>query len=236
VFLFLATAFRPLNWRTKQSIFLPGVEVLKEGTGVNRSRLLRIHRTDVGHSGRVKFTHYICRPKRYSNSWHGCLYSCVEDPSTSLVIQGVRACSIPWLSTIADGVLHCLRLTVNPPISRLFHASAISHSSVMMTQRVMKIQWCHLPPIKREATYEAELRLVSISQRMQVMPLSCWTPNLRKISIFSGNFTKNSIFPGKFPKFTKFSIFQAKITHLLLGRLFYFSSKVTTFEHTSCTW
>ena len=33
------------------------------------------------------------------------------------------------------------------------------------------------------------------------------------------------------------SIFQAKICHLqlLLGKLFYFSSKVTAFEHTSCT-
>jgi len=36
----------------------------------------------------------------------------------------------------------------------------------------------------------------------------------------------------------KFRFFQAKIGHLqlLLGKLFYFSSKVTTFEHTCCTW
>src|SRR6218665_3891749 len=34
-----------------------------------------------------------------------------------------------------------------------------------------------------------------------------------------------------------FDFFQAKIGHLqlLLGKLFYFSTKVTTFEHTSCT-
>src|SRR6218665_1789695 len=53
-----------------------------------------------------------------------------------------------------------------------------------------------------------------------------WPPfqaNFRKISIFSGNFKK-------------ISNFQAKIGYLqlFLGKLFYFSSKVTTFEHTSC--
>ena len=38
--------------------------------------------------------------------------------------------------------------------------------------------------------------------------------------------------------FRKLSIFHAKIANLqlLLGKLFYFSSKVTTLEHTSCTW
>src|SRR6218665_3313536 len=54
-----------------------------------------------------------------------------------------------------------------------------------------------------------------------------------------------SIFQVKFPKnfdffqviLYKMSIFQAKIGYLQLfwGKLFYFSSKVTTFEHTSCT-
>src|SRR6218665_1281770 len=80
----------------------------------------------------------------------------------------------------------------------------------------------------------------------------------RKISeqfqLFSGNFIKKSIFLRKFSKnfdfsreisrksrflgnFTKISIFHAKIGYLqlFLGKLFYFSSKVTTFEHTSCT-
>ena len=65
-----------------------------------------------------------------------------------------------------------------------------------------------------------------------------------KFSIFSGNFTKISIFQCKFPKnfdflsnFTKISIFQATIGYLqlFLGKLFYFTSNVTTFEHTSCT-
>ena len=71
----------------------------------------------------------------------------------------------------------------------------------------------------------------------------------QKISIFPGNFfLQISIFPGKFLKnfdfsvkflrnfdfirqLKKYSIFQAKIAHLqlLLGKLFYFSSKVTTF-------
>src|SRR6218665_3075472 len=54
----------------------------------------------------------------------------------------------------------------------------------------------------------------------------------------------NFDFPGTFPKisncssnFTTISIFQGKIGHLQLlqGKLFYFSSKFTTFEHTSCT-
>jgi len=55
---------------------------------------------------------------------------------------------------------------------------------------------------------------------------------------------KKLIFPGKFHKnfdffrqFHKNFDFSGKIGHLqlLLGKLFYFSSKVTTFEHTSCT-
>jgi len=38
--------------------------------------------------------------------------------------------------------------------------------------------------------------------------------------------------------FRKISIFHAKIGYLelFLGKLLHFSSKVTTFEHTSCTW
>jgi len=55
-----------------------------------------------------------------------------------------------------------------------------------------------------------------------------------KISIFSGKFSKNFDF---YVIFNKLSIIQANIAHLqlLLGKLFYFSSKVITFEHTSCT-
>jgi len=47
-----------------------------------------------------------------------------------------------------------------------------------------------------------------------------------KFRFFSGNLKKN------------ISVYQAKIGHLQLplGKLFYFSSKVTTFEHTSSTW
>src|SRR6218665_3119570 len=57
---------------------------------------------------------------------------------------------------------------------------------------------------------------------------------VNKISIFPGKFRNISIFPGNLKKI---SISQAKIAHLqlLLGKLFYFSSKVTTFEHSSCT-
>jgi len=54
----------------------------------------------------------------------------------------------------------------------------------------------------------------------------------KKMSIFTGKFLKNSIFFQAISK-TNFDL----IGHLqqLLGKLFYFSSKVTTFEHTSCT-
>jgi len=45
----------------------------------------------------------------------------------------------------------------------------------------------------------------------------------KQIRFFSGNFTKNFDFPGK------------NWPLILLGKLFYFSSKVTTIEHTSCT-
>src|SRR6218665_919812 len=73
----------------------------------------------------------------------------------------------------------------------------------------------------------------------------------QKISIPTGKFPKNfnffrqfykriSSFPGKFPKILIFSgnkkiDFPSKKVHLQLPleKLFYFSSKVTTFEHTS---
>src|SRR6218665_315636 len=77
---------------------------------------------------------------------------------------------------------------------------------------------------------------------------------VKKISISTGKFPKNFKFSGNFTKeyrvlqanFRKILFFQAikkirfstqKIVHLQLplGKLFYFSSKVTTFEHTSCT-
>jgi len=56
----------------------------------------------------------------------------------------------------------------------------------------------------------------------------------QKIDFLQVNFLKILIFSGNF---TKILIFHAKIGHLqlLLVKLFYFSSKVTTFEHTSCT-
>ena len=77
----------------------------------------------------------------------------------------------------------------------------------------------------------------------------------QEISISTGKFPQNFNFWGNFTKeyrilqanFRKFWFFQAikkirfskqKIVHLQLplGKLFYFSSKVATFEHTSCTW
>src|SRR6218665_3159705 len=67
--------------------------------------------------------------------------------------------------------------------------------------------------------------------------------NFRKISIFSGNFTKEyRVLQANFRKFCFFRQlkkidFPSKKVHLqlLLAKLFYFSSKVTAFEHTSCT-
>src|SRR6218665_2010969 len=55
-----------------------------------------------------------------------------------------------------------------------------------------------------------------------------------KKSIFPSKVSKISIFSG--PLTQKFRLFQARIGNLqlLLGKLFYFSTKVTTFEHTSC--
>src|SRR6218665_394406 len=80
----------------------------------------------------------------------------------------------------------------------------------------------------------------SMSQKFQF-----FQTNFRKISIFSGNFTKNFDFSRQnFRKisifsrnFTKCFDFYGEMSHLqqLLGKLFYFSSKVTTFEHTFCT-
>ena len=49
--------------------------------------------------------------------------------------------------------------------------------------------------------------------------------HFRKISSFSGNLKKISISRQKLPIYR---------LQLLLGKLFYFSSKVTTFEHTFC--
>jgi len=69
----------------------------------------------------------------------------------------------------------------------------------------------------------------------------------QKISIFPGKFPKNFDFSGNLKKnrlfqenFQKISNFSGKnwsftAICLLLGRLFYLSSKVTTFEHTSCS-
>ena len=62
-----------------------------------------------------------------------------------------------------------------------------------------------------------------------------------KFQFFSGNFTKEiSIFRQEFPNYlflSKISIQPDKIGHLrlLLAKLFYFSSKLDTFQHTSCT-
>src|SRR6218665_2723866 len=56
-----------------------------------------------------------------------------------------------------------------------------------------------------------------------------------RFRFFLASSTTILIFPSKFQK--NFDLFQEKIGHLqlLLGKLFYISSKVTTFEHTSCT-
>src|SRR6218665_126233 len=55
----------------------------------------------------------------------------------------------------------------------------------------------------------------------------------QKLRLLPGKFPKNFDFSGNFKQN---SIFYANIGHLqlLLDKLFYFSSKVSTFEHTSC--
>src|SRR6218665_3863172 len=63
---------------------------------------------------------------------------------------------------------------------------------------------------------------------------------VNKILIFPGKFQRNFNFFRQFHKqfqFFQANFFQAKIAYLqlLLGKLFYFSSKVATFEQTSCT-
>ena len=62
--------------------------------------------------------------------------------------------------------------------------------------------------------------------------------SLEKMSIFSGNFRKKFDFLKKIFLMTSFSVYPDRIGYLqlLLGKLLYFSSKVTTFKHTSCTW
>ena len=69
-----------------------------------------------------------------------------------------------------------------------------------------------------------------------------------KFRFFQAISQRNRFFGAKFRQISilfsaisqKISIFQPKIGYLglqlFLGKLFYFSSKVTTFEHTSCTW
>jgi len=98
---------------------------------------------------------------------------------------------------------------------------------------------------------------ICVDQRRQ-SGLKSWGSWIRvKKSIFPSKFPKNfDFFLASSPKDFDFSrqisekfrvfhaisqnisISQAKIGHLqlLFGKLFYFSSKVTTFEHTFCTW
>ena len=98
--------------------------------------------------------------------------------------------------------------------------------------------------------FQANFREILIFSR-QFHKKMVFQANFWKISIFQANFFTNfgfskeifekfRFFSGKFSKEFKFfrqlkkSIFQAKTAHfqLLLGKLFYFSSKVNTFEHT----
>jgi len=81
--------------------------------------------------------------------------------------------------------------------------------------------------------------LQAISQKIWIFP-GKYLKNLdfsrqicKKIDFLQANF-KKSDFSGNLKTI---SSFQAKIAHLqlLLGKFFYFSSKVATFEHTSCT-
>src|SRR6218665_3675756 len=95
------------------------------------------------------------------------------------------------------------------------------------------------------ATATASIWIEIWGSWIQVKKNSIFTDKFPIKVDFFRKFHKKIDFPGKFPKtfdffrqFKKNYIFQAKISHLQLplGKLLYFSSKVTTFEHTSCTW
>src|SRR6218665_1675676 len=147
--------------------------------------------------------------------------------------------------------------TFNPTVAymRIMHSSthAITHKPhTFDTYRVLRI---HIHVQRRQSGLKSGV--VGPGKKCKFAQAS-----FREISIFSGKFTKkidfnrqifekfrffqamsqnNGFFQANCLKnydfsgnFRKNSILQAKIGHmqLLLGKLFYFSSKVTTFEHT----
>ena len=93
-----------------------------------------------------------------------------------------------------------------------FDFQAISQNNSIFQKNFPKIS------ILFQAISQKIENLQNISMFFQVI--------LYKIPIFNGKFTRNIDFPGK----------NWLYLQLFLGQLFYFSSKVTTFEHTSCTW
>src|SRR6218665_3250012 len=98
-----------------------------------------------------------------------------------------------------------------------------------------------MPQRNQEKDSNSGINLVEIwGSWIRVKKFRFLQVNFRKISIFSGNFTKEyRVLQANFRKFLFFQAiknidFPSKKVHLQLplGKLFYFSSKVTAFEHT----
>src|SRR6218665_2271208 len=92
-------------------------------------------------------------------------------------------------------------------------------------------------------SFNGNIRMVNRPQLVQMACKLCYTSTARYCNMQST--TKLWQYPvasiwfeiwGLWIQVKKISIFLANIAHLqlLLGKLFYFSSKVTTLEHTSC--
>ena len=116
-------------------------------------------------------------------------------------------------------------------------------SQGILLLRKHDLQWCHREIKRRTATAASiwfEIWWVvdpgqqnfdfyrQISEKFQF-----FRQFYKRISSFAGKFPKILIFSTKKIRFSK-----QKIVHLQLplAKLFYFPSKVITFEHTSCTW
>ena len=93
-----------------------------------------------------------------------------------------------------------------------------------------------MKPYTRKFNAAASISFEIWGSWIRVKKFSFFQANFRKILIFSRQFyKKNRFFKANF-RISSFSVYPDKIDHLqlLLGKLFYFSSNFTTFEHISC--
>src|SRR6218665_406513 len=116
-------------------------------------------------------------------------------------------------------------------------------SQGILLLRKHDLRSCHRE-IKRRIATAASIWFEIWGALIRVKRIRFLQANFRKISILQASLQRILSFPCKFPKILifqaikKIRISKQKIVHLQLhvplGKLFYFSSKVTTFEHTSC--